>query len=410
LAGFREKGRGSMGRLQRIRSMYSPAGVMLAVVVVALAVTGVHVLTDSAASTEQTSCGYGYTYLGQTFNVRDNLGYGYQYGYLPCPTNSGGGAGVTTTTQGPSGSSDQIGGTDREDTGVLVSEQEFPNGGAGAVVIARNNTYPDALDGTPLAVTKNAPILLNSSPTTATASVGQDRAAQASAVDSENLSEIQRVLPKGGTVYVLGGSDAISPAVDTELTGLGYNVQRLGGADRFATAVLIAQFLGNPSKILVATGYNFPDALTAGVAAAKAGAAVLLSAASSPAAATTGYLAAHPSDTVTTIGGPAATAYPSYPSVAGADRYATSVAVAQKFFSSPPAVGIASGTVFPDALTGGPFMGKLGGPMLLTDPNVLPTVVQTYLQAVKSSVAKAYIFGGSAAVSAAVVSAVNAAL
>ena len=89
-------------------------------------------------------------------------------------------------------------------------------------------------------------------------------------------AEIQRVLPAGGTVYILGGTTAVPASVATTLTGLGFVVTRLSGADRYATAVAVAGAIGNPGTVLLATGTNFPDALSAGPAAAHLGGAVLL--------------------------------------------------------------------------------------------------------------------------------------
>ena len=52
--------------------------------------------------------------------------------------------------------------------------------------------------------------------------------------------------------------------------------------------------LNNPSTLLVADGVNFPDALTAGAAAAQVKGAVLLSAGSSPVSITSSYISTRP--------------------------------------------------------------------------------------------------------------------
>ena len=57
------------------------------------------------------------------------------------------------------------------------------------------------------------------------------------------------MLPTGSTVYVLGGPAALSPTVDAQLRGLGYQVTRASGASRFDTAVAIAHLLGDPTVI-----------------------------------------------------------------------------------------------------------------------------------------------------------------
>ena len=84
-----------------------------------------------------------------------------------------------------------------------------------------------------------------------------------SALDPGVEVEIERALPVGDTVYVLGGDLALSPDIDATLEGLGYRVVREAGVDEYATAVDIAQQLGNPSTIFEATGLSFYDALSA---------------------------------------------------------------------------------------------------------------------------------------------------
>ena len=80
------------------------------------------------------------------------------------------------------------------------------------------------------------------------------------------------------------------------------------------------------------------------------------------------YLASRTGATIFALGGPAAAAggAPAANQIVGADRYATAVMTAQRFFPNPTAIGIASGEAFPDGLTGGAHIGKIGGPLLLT--------------------------------------------
>lgn len=283
----------------------------------------------------------------------------------------------------------RLAGADRFGTAAAISQAEFPNGKAGAVVLARGDDYPDALVAGPLAAAKNAPLLLTAG----------------SSLPTVSKAELQRVLATGGKVYILGGTGAVPASVATQLTGLGYQVVRYGGADRFATAVQVADALGDPGTVLLATGTNFPDALSAGVAAAKARGVVLLTNGTSLPSTTSKYLAAH-AKTVYAVGGPAAAAYKKATALVGADRYATSVALAAKFFSSPSSVGVASGTAFPDALSGGALLAHAGIPLLLAAPGNLPTAVGSYLSSVKGSVTSAHLFGGSGALGVAVQTAV----
>jgi len=271
---------------------------------------------------------------------------------------------------------------------------EFPTAGtAGAVVLARSDDYPDALVGTALAAAKNGPLLF----------------ANGGLLTPATQAEIQRVLPVGGTVYLLGGTAAIPASVATTLTSLGFVPVRYAGTDRFGTALAVADALNDPSTVLLATGINFPDALAAGPAAAHLDGVVLLTNGSSLTPAVTTYLATHPG-TVYAIGGPAVAADPSATALSGADRYATAALVASTLFTVPSNIGLASGTAFPDALSGGAFQAHFGGPIVLTDPNTLPTSTSAYLTAADKTIVTTNIFGGDAAVSPDVQTAIGTAL
>ena len=272
-------------------------------------------------------------------------------------------------------------GQSRIDTAVAVSNASFASAhSASSAVIASASTFADALPGTPLAVAKNGPLLLT----------GHD------GLDPQVAAELQRALPPGATVYLLGGSFALSPTVATQVQGLGFTVVHYAGTNRFDTAAIIAdQGLGNPPTVLEATGLDFPDALSGGAAAAANQAAVLLTAGTAQAAETVAYLSRHPSDTRYALGGQAAAADPSAKPVVGADRYDTSTRVATTFFSNPTRIGVASGVAFPDALSGGANIGAQHGPMILVPRSgPLTAALQSYLKANAPSLVDGVAYGG----------------
>jgi putative cell wall-binding protein len=243
-----------------------------------------------------------------------------------------------------------------------------------------------------LAAAKNAPLLLT----------------QGSRLPTATASELSRVLAPGGTVYLLGGAAAVPVAISDQLGGLGYQVVRFGGADRFATALAVAGALGNPATVFLATGTNFPDALSAGPAAAHAHGVVLLTNGPTLTAATSTYVAS--ATTVYAIGGPAAKAAASAIAVVGADRYATAAAVATKFFGAATTAGVATGAGFPDALTGGAQMALMGGPLLLSTPTSVPSATATYLATAHAGIAMVSIYGGASVLNASVLSQLLAAI
>jgi len=368
---------------------------LVGLAIIALATT---VLTGKTNRAVYTGCGFGFGVAG---NV--GYGYGYGYGYGTCPAGGGGGGGgattppsTTTTTVAPgtpaAPTMTDVGGNDRDETAIEASQLTFPyNGSALAVVLVRNDLFADALGGSRLASAQGGPELLT----------------PPKSLDPETEAEIKRVLPAGGTVFILGGTDAISASVEAQVVADGFNVIRLGGPTRFETAALVAAsstqtaaaaLAPSTGPILVATGLAPPDGLTACAAAAAVDGVVLLSNGAEPTPATTAYITSHPGSTVYAIGGAAAAAYPSATPVVGATRYETAVAVANRFYAGPTSVGIATGLQFPDALTGASAMGEIHGPLLLTDPNQLSPATQQYLTANMATIRSDYIFGGISAI------------
>jgi len=277
----------------------------------------------------------------------------------------------------------RLAGADRIATAIAISQSTWGGPGASrqaqSVVIAADDAYPDALAAVPLAAAKQAPLLFTGS----------------ADLDVRVAAELSRILAPGSTIYVVGGTAVLSPRIDKTLSSAGYGVVRIAGSDRFATAVAIANALGNPSTVFEASGDDVADALAAGPAAAATGGAVLLTDGSHLPSATAIYVRTyHP--TVYSVGGPAAHADPSATPIVGADRYATAAAVAAKFFSAPTVAGFVAGNDYPDALAAGAQLAQAHGPLLLVGTNTVPVSTSSYLAAHLSVVA--YVYGGEAAV------------
>ncbi|MHB8463778.1 MAG: cell wall-binding repeat-containing protein [Acidimicrobiales bacterium] len=300
-----------------------------------------------------------------------------------------GGSGVATP---PPNTAGRISGPDRLATAIAASGATFASAGhedparlpTSDVVLVDADAYPDALVGTPLAASRRAPLLLTHTATLA----------------PEVMAEIQRVLgPPDSSVEVtiVGGTFAVSAAVESAITAAGYQVKRIAGGDRFETAVDVAKAVG-PLIVFEATGTNFPDGVAAGAAAASVHGAVLLTNGSTQATATATYLQANPS-LVFAVGGAAAAADPSATSIVGSDRYDTAAKLARAVFTTPAAVGVATGSSFADALSGGARAAEYGAPLLLTDPSTLSPPTATYLQTNAKWIDTADVFGGTLAIS-----------
>lgn len=289
-------------------------------------------------------------------------------------------AGTTLVAANPT-TAGRIAGGDRVRTAIEASRADYADGTAGTVVLARSDLFADALAGTPLAVQADGPLLI-------TAPDG---------LEDHVLAEIRRVLPEASDVLVLGGHQALPESVDQDLRAAGYEPERIFGPSRFETSVAIARKLGDPPLQLLTTGLDFADALTAGAAAAANDGAVLLTAGNAPDAPVTAYLDAHEGERVA-VGGPAAAAHPDADELVGADREATAVLVAERFFDAPTAVGVARLDLFADALAGGAVMARRGGPVLLTATTSLPEVTSQHLCSVGMGLDRATVLGGPAAV------------
>lgn len=313
---------------------------------------------------------------------------------MAADTGAAAGSGNATTNSAPV--QDRIGGGNRYETAISASRTAFPvAGSAKGVVIARGDLYVDALAGTPLAAKSGSALLLTAS----------------ESLTPGVADEIKRVLgtgdaAKGKKITILGGEVAITPAVATQLKALGYQVERIGGFDRYATALDIANSgTLHATNAIVATGTNFADALSAGplAAAAPDSAIVLSNGPTVTDAATAAFIKS--AGTVTSVGKPAVIAVDKLSvkdtELAGADRYATAAAVATKSVlkDSKTAV-VANGlTSFADPLVGGVYAAANHGALLLTDPNLLPASTAVALVGFTTPLQHVTIFGGLSAVS-----------
>ncbi len=95
--------------------------------------------------------------------------------------------------------------------------------------------------------------------------------------------------------------------------------------------------------------------------------------------------------------------------IQGANRYDTAVAISKKAFTgTAPAVVMASGEDYPDALTGSALAGAANGALLLTGKASLPDIIKTELKRLNPT--QIYIMGSTAAISGTVETAIKAAL
>jgi spore coat protein H len=185
-------------------------------------------------------------------------------------------------------------------------------------------------------------------------------------------------------------------------------VERLAGAERVATAALLARraFSGPVPVAYVATAGAFPDALAAGPAAARENGPLLLVRRDGVPQATADALRALRPARIVVLGGlqaideRTATALREVAPVerrSGPDRFATAAAISRASFpDGAPIALVASGATFPDALAGGAAAAELGGPLLLTHRGELPD--STAEELARLAPQRVLVLGGTGAV------------
>jgi putative cell wall-binding protein len=302
----------------------------------------------------------------------------------------------------------RIAGENRYATAANVAIDSF--GKAGGVVIATGEAFPDALSASFIAGYVNSPILL----------VERNRipAETAAALTTLGVKE----------VVILGGSAAISDDVENQLDEK-YDVVRLSGSDRFATAANVALAvnpgdigeLGGKRTAFLTYGYSFADALSVGPLAFAGRFPILLNGSAglgTPAAVALdrldithvvivgGVISDVARDQINAMG-------ITTERVQGADRFATAVAVADFALTRlgfvPDHVNLVRGIDpadpalgFADGLTGSVHAGIEHAPLLLTHPTTLSDATLAWLEGKADQLATGDILGGESAVSASV--------
>lgn len=299
---------------------------------------------------------------------------------------------VSTNVKAVGSSENRLGGANRYETAAKISQSGWTT--SDYAIVANGEGYADALCASPLAKANNAPILL-----TTNGSLSQN------ALDELKRLKVKHVIVVGGTGVV---SDSVLNSIKAQVT----DVERIGGQDRYETSVKIAEKLGTVTKVVVASGEGYADALSTGPAAAINGVPIILTRSNILPNVTSNYIKANPQITQTyVIGGTAAvsnSAVNSLPSVkrlGGQDRYATNIAVLKEFASSfnfsSIYTALGSGPIgneFADAITGGALAAKNRSPLVITG-KALSSVTTDFLKEKGFTNSILIVLGGTANIS-----------
>jgi putative cell wall-binding protein len=305
-------------------------------------------------------------------------------------------------------------GSGRVATSVAAS-RDFRDA-AQTAVLATADGYADALAATALAGRLDAPLLLT----------------HTEAVPDSILAELDRLGVQ--RIVLLGGTSAIGQSVAANLGQRGYQVTRVAGSNRFATAGEVARVGAVPDgEVLLALGAHpdperaWSDAVaSSALSATDGGPPTLLTAHHRLPSATRQALRELDVQRVVVVGGAAAIPDKVVAQVeqlgldtrrlAGASRYATSRAVTEAALArranddDPHPLVLATGERYPDALAAGALANALDATLALTASDRLARPIDELVRAHHDTLTRGVLVGGRAAASEAVVDQLKAAL
>ncbi|MBY6037107.1 cell wall-binding repeat-containing protein [Fictibacillus nanhaiensis] len=294
----------------------------------------------------------------------------------------------------------RIGGKDRYEVSTGISK-ELDNKAAygGTVIISRGDLYTDALSGGPLAAFEGAPVLLTGT----------------KALPSTVINELNRLKPE--KAIILGGTGSVSVNVENQLKSMGIQtIQRIGGKDRFAVSAGVAEQIADyADTAIIASGLNFPDALSASGMAGYMGMPILLVGTNSVPDSIQTFIKNNSNiKKFIIVGGPATVSDNVKTKISqlrngakierlgGLNRYQVSINVAnygiENYGMDLSSLLIARGDVFADALSGSPLATFTGSPILLTTSTKVEGNLNNYLKQNQGKTDFMYILGGSGSI------------
>lgn len=277
----------------------------------------------------------------------------------------------------------RLAGATRYDTSAEISKNGW--GQSDYAVIATGENFPDALASAPLAKKYNAPIILTNP----------------DYLSDQSKNELKRLKVK--SVFIIGGTGAISSLAEASIQSLGLETTRLAGQDRYETALKIAQEVGTNGEILVATGDSYQDALSIAPIAAIKGDPIIISPKDTIPDSVKNFLSGKAINKTYVIGSSVEISdnvlnqFPNAERIDGQSGYERNIAVLNKFgnlfnFSK---IYFATGVNFPDALAGTALAPLNSSPIILVNPSTTSSFM-TLIQNKQQDIKDIYALGGEA--------------
>lgn len=299
-----------------------------------------------------------------------------------------------------SAKTERIDAQNRFETAKKIKEKEFKN--AETAVIVNSNEFSDSISATNISNGKS-PILYT---------------------DSNKLDNLTKEALKGvKKVYITGGEKTISSKVVKELNGLGIEVIRVKGKDRYdvnAKSATTSHPVSNKKQnVVIASGENFADSISSTSLAKKKNAPVLLVKKNEVPKSIKEYLNSFRKKgllgDITIVGGENSVSkvvenelskLSKVTRIAGDDRYQTSVKVAKHVGVNSERTIVASGEKFVDVLAASPVAQKYNAPIVLVKKMDVPrnedyktqeqksNSVESFFKQNKSKIMHTMVFGG----------------
>lgn len=254
-------------------------------------------------------------------------------------------------------------------------------------ILATSDTFPDSLVASPLASYLDSPILL----------VKNHKVTEALTL------ELNRLKPT--YVVIIGGPNAVSSNVESQIQKLGIQTVRLFGNTRYETAIAVNEVIPySTNKAFVVSGENYPDALSIASYSGNLQYPLLFTRSTSLPSEVKSYIGAKGITNAYVVGGTVAISktvenqLPSPIRISGIDRFETNYIVQKTFgkFALDAPLYYATGFNFPDALAVGPLAALNGSPVILV--NKFDSRVLKYSTNLFDST-NYYILGGKEAIS-----------
>lgn len=275
----------------------------------------------------------------------------------------------------------RVAGKDRYATSIALSEH-IQDHSLDAVILASGRDFPDAMAGGTLVQSLNGTVLLFDP--------------KAKRLNPALVDTVQRVLKPNGRIVLLGGPQVIPATVEQQVKqafqASSFDVERVYGKNRQETAVKVAAYVNpSPREVFLVSGNAFADALSIVPYANQHGIPVLLNRSGKGLdAVVEAYLTKQKVKKVTIVGGPQAVPGAvtkqlinkgiAFERTYGQNRFATSLAVAEKYHPPAERTAIVNGLNYPDGLSVSRFAYDHEMPVLLSLRDQLPPDVQQYVK------------------------------